>query len=288
MKTLDLDYLKATLRPRPYNAHKGSMGTLFAVCGSYGMAGAQILSANAALRSGVGMLRVAVVKSIYPIFTSAVPEAVCLPMAENVEGKFSAESLDVILENAEKADAVLLGCGLGACPDTEKITLALLTENKTPLVLDADGINCVSKHIDVLGKKSCPVILTPHPGEMSRLTGKTVGEIEASRQETAEAFSRKYSAVTVLKGADTIVTDGRQSFISYAGNPGMAVGGSGDVLAGITGAFLAQKYTPLESACTAVFAHGTAGDHARDELGEISMLPRDIPNYLKEVFKSVE
>ncbi|MBQ9674288.1 MAG: NAD(P)H-hydrate dehydratase [Ruminococcus sp.] len=287
MKEINFDYLKEKIKPRPYNAHKGSMGCLFSVCGCYGMAGAQILSATGALRSGIGLLKLAIVDSVYPIVAPAVPEAVYLPMQANSEGRFSAENIAAITENANSANGVLVGCGLGVCDDTEKIVTALLTENQSPIVIDADGINCVAKHINLLNEKSCPTVLTPHPGEMSRLLGLSVREVEANRQKAAENFSREFSVVTVLKGADTIITDGEQTYISYAGNPGMSTGGSGDVLAGITASFLAQGYSPIESACIGAFVHGKAGDYARDNLTEISMLPRDIPNCLPKVFEKI-
>jgi NAD(P)H-hydrate epimerase len=214
-----------------------------------------------------------------------VPEAVYLPMESNKEGKFTFNNFEKILDTANSSNAVLAGCGLGLCNDTERLITSLVTQCTSPLVLDADGINCISKHINLLKEKSCPIILTPHPKEMSRLTGLSVKEIQNNRQETAESFSKAYNVVTVLKGADTIITDGTNTFISYAGNAGMATGGSGDVLAGIISSFLAQGYTPTESACIGVFAHGSAGDFARDDLTEISMLPSDIINYLPKVFK---
>jgi NAD(P)H-hydrate epimerase len=287
MKKLDFDFLKNTIKPRPYNAHKGSMGCLFTLCGSYGMAGAEILSSLAALRSGVGLLKSAVVNEVYSILAGIVPEAVYMPMNSNSEGRFSFENFPEILKAANASSSALVGCGLGVCNDTENLVTNLITQSKVPLVLDADGINCISKHINLLKEKSCPVIVTPHPKEMSRLTNLSVKDILNNREETAENFSREYNVVTVLKGADTIVTDGKDTFISYAGNAGMATGGSGDVLAGIIASFLAQGYSPIESACIGVFAHGTAGDFAKEDLTEISMLPSDLINYLPKVFKKI-
>lgn len=282
MITLDFNYLKSTIKPRPYNSHKGSMGSLFSICGSYGMAGAQMLCLNGALRSGVGMMRTAVIDSIYPIVANNVPEAV-YTIFEGKDGKFSYRDIEKLTDIADKSNATLIGCGMGINDDTDKIVCHFIQKYDKPLLLDADGINCISKHIHLLGRKTCQVVLTPHPGEMSRLTGLSVEEIEKDRQGVAETFSRENDVITVLKGADTIVTDGNNTYISYAGNPGMATGGSGDVLAGIIGSFMAQGYTPLESACIGVFAHGKAGDFGKEELGEISLLPRDIPDYLSKV-----
>lgn len=296
MNKIDFDFVNCKIKPRPYNAHKGSMGCLFSVCGSYGMAGAEILSAKSALRSGVGLLRLAVVDSIYPIIAGVVPEAVYIPLAGNDNGTFSRNNIKIILKNAEKSSAILVGCGLGVNNDTNELVTAILNyaeENRKPILIDADGINCISKHIHLLmnfkDKDPCDfnIVLTPHLGEMSRLTGLTVKDIEIDPQAAAESFSKEYGVITVLKGADTIVTNGEQTYISFAGNPGMATGGSGDVLAGIIASLLAQGYSPIESSAMGVFIHGTAGDYACDSLGEISMLPSDIIDFLPNVFKNM-
>lgn len=284
MITIDFDYLKKTIKPRPYNSHKGSVGTLFSICGSYGMAGAQMLCLNGALRSGVGMMKTAVIESIYPIVASNIREAVYTPF-KGEDGKFSYKDIERLTDIAESSNATLIGCGMGVNDDTDKIVCHFVQKYDKPLLLDADGINCISKHIHLLSRKTCDIVLTPHPGEMSRLTGLSVAEIESNRQGVAEEFSKENNVITVLKGADTIVTDGDNTFISYAGNPGMATGGSGDVLAGIIGSFMAQGYSPMESACIGTFVHGKAGDFAKEKLGEISLLPRDIIKYLPEVLK---
>ncbi|MCH5202542.1 MAG: NAD(P)H-hydrate dehydratase [Oscillospiraceae bacterium] len=296
MNKIDYNFLKSIIKPRPYNAHKGSMGCLFSVCGSYGMAGAEILSAKSALRSGVGLLKLAVVNSVYPIIAGVVPEAVYIPLEGNAKGTFSRSNIKEILKNAQKSSAILVGCGLGVNNDTKEVVTAILNfakENRKPILIDADGINCISKHIHLLknfkDKDSCDfnIVLTPHLGEMSRLTSLAVKEIETDPKAAAEAFSKEYGVITVLKGADTIVTNGEQTYISFAGNPGMATGGSGDVLAGIIASLMAQGYSPLESSAMGVFIHGTAGDYACHSLGEISMLPRDIIDFLPNVFKNI-
>ena len=288
MTELNFDFLKNTLKPRPYDAHKGSMGSLLSICGSYGMAGAQILSARSALKSGLGMLRLLTVDSVYPIVASVVHEAVFLPQKASEKGTFSGESIPTITKNIKNSDAVLVGCGLGVNSDTQEIVDYLVLNSSVPLLIDADGINCLAKHIHLLKDKVCDIVLTPHPGEMSRLTGLTVKEITSSPQSVAEDFSREYGVVTVLKGADTVITDGKNTFVSRAGNPGMATGGSGDVLAGVIGSLLCQGYSPIEASACGVFIHGTAGDFAKEDLGETSMLPSDVIDYLHKVFKQVE
>lgn len=288
MREVNFQFLKKTIKPRPYNAHKGSMGCLLSVCGSYGMAGAEILSGQSALRTGVGLLRMMIVNSIYPIVSSVLPEAVYIPVKGNSKGTFSTDDIEIIMENLRKSQGVLVGCGLGKNEDTVSIVKSILKTSNVPMVLDADGINCIVQHIYLLKEKSCPVIITPHLGEMSRLTGLSIGEISQNPEKIAKNFSCEYGVITVLKGGDTIITDGKETYISYAGNPGMATGGSGDVLAGIVASLLAQGYTPMESACAGVFIHGTAGDFAREKYGEASMLPMDIVDCIYKVFKSIE
>ena len=288
MTELNFEFLKKTIKPRPYNAHKGSMGALLSICGSYGMAGAQIMSARSALRSGVGMLRLLTVDTVYKVVAPVVHEAVFLPQKANEMGTFSRDSIPTITKHMKVSNAVLVGCGLGVNSDTQEIVDYLVLNSGVPLLIDADGINCIAKNIHLLKEKVCDIVLTPHPGEMSRLTGLSVKQITNSPQSVAEKFSREYGVVTVLKGADTVITDGENTFISRAGNPGMATGGSGDVLAGVIGSLLCQGYSPVEAAACGVFVHGTAGDFAREDLGETSMLPSDVIDYLHKVFKQVE
>lgn len=288
MKEINYQFLKNTIKPRPYNAHKGSMGSLLSICGSYGMAGAEILSAKSALRTGVGLLRLLILKSVYPIVAQVVPEAVFLPVDNGDKLSFSMKNIDTINENIGKSKALLIGCGLSHNEDTENLVQYIVKNCKIPMVLDADGLNCISNHINLLKEKSCDIIITPHPGEMSRLTGLSVKEISANPQKVAEDFTREYGVVTVLKGADTVISNGEETYISYAGNPGMATGGSGDVLAGIISSLLAQGYSPTDSACCGVFIHGSAGDEAKKVLGEASMLPSDIVDNIYKVFKNIE
>ncbi|MGN1126799.1 MAG: NAD(P)H-hydrate dehydratase [Ruminococcus sp.] len=288
MTELNFEFLKKIIKPRPYNAHKGSMGALLSICGSYGMAGAQIMSARSALKSGLGMLRLLTVDSVYSIVAPVVHEAVFLPQKASEKGTFSRKSIPAITKNMKNSDAVLIGCGLGVNSDTQEIVDYLVLNSGVPLLIDADGINCIAKHIHLLKEKVCDIVITPHPGEMSRLTGLSVKQITNSPQSVAENFSKEYGVVTVLKGADTVITDGENTFISRAGNPGMATGGSGDVLAGVIGSLLCQGYSPVEAAACGVFIHGTAGDFAREDLGETSMLPSDVIDYLHKVFRQVE
>ncbi len=270
------DIIKKPVFPkRRHNSHKGTFGTAFLICGSYGMAGAAILAARAALRSGVGIAKCLLCEGIYAPFTAAVPEAVCIPISQALTGslKYSAD----ISEFIEGASALLFGCGVSQNGDTLKILSDIIEKSAIPTVIDADGINLLSLHIDLLKKSKAPIILTPHPAEMARLCGCTVKEIEADRIGKARHFATLYNCVLVLKGANTIVaTPNGEIAININGNTGMATGGSGDVLAGILVSLLAQGFSIAEAAKAAVFLHGEAGDKAAARKGERAMLPSDI------------
>ena len=266
----DKNTVKKAVPPRPDDANKGTLGSLLSICGSYGMAGAAMLAGKAALRSGVGLLKCALPKSIYPIAASGLWESVFFPLAETQSGALSADNFKLLLKEAQKSSAVLFGCGLSANPETRTLVRKMIKFCETPMVLDADALNC-----------------TPHPGEMGRLTEKTPAEVNSDRENTALMFAEKYRVITVLKGAGTLIAspDGRM-IQNTTGNSGMATGGSGDVLAGITGSLLAQGAKPFDAAAAAVYIHGLAGDIAAEKLGKISMLPTDIIENLPQAFKS--
>ena len=260
---------------RKRNSHKGSYGTAVMFCGSYGMAGAGILSARACLRSGVGIAKCVMPKSIYEILTCAVPEAVCNIAEETKNGGFKG-NID-IKTFLYKASAVLVGCGIGNNKHTQKLVKRIVLESKVPLVIDADGINALVSNINVLKKTNASIIITPHPAEMARLTNKTVAEIEQNRVKTVIDFSKEYGCFTVLKGANTIVaTPDGQVFFNTCGNAGMATGGSGDVLAGIVVSYLAQGMDILTAVKNAVYIHSATADKVAKEKGERALLPSDI------------
>lgn len=288
MKDFNLEILKENLPKRPDDANKGTMGTLLNISGSYAMAGACTLSSLSALKSGVGLLKVALPKSIYPIVASSVYEAVFLPVCDSDSGTVDNNSLDFLLDNAKKSSAVLLGCGLKLCDETIEFVRDFVTACVTPMLIDADGINALSLNINVLSEKNSPVVLTPHPKEMSRLTGLSVEYIQSNREKVATDFAKKYGVVLVLKGKDTIVTDGNRIFINPTGNSGMAKGGSGDVLSGIISSLMAQGISVFEASCIGVYIHGLSGDYAAKELSKTSMLPRDIIEFLPKAFKAFE
>lgn len=279
------DYLykttHAVYKKRPKNAHKGTFGTALTFCGSYGMCGASVLSAKSALRSGVGILKAAVCDKNYSAFTSCVPEAVVSLFKTDSDGFADIpEERTVSLLNS--ADAVLFGCGTGRSDKAVKALKAIIKNSEIPMVLDADGINILSQDINIIRERKAPLIISPHPKEMSRLTGLSVLEIENNRIKAAADFAENYKVTVILKGANTVVacSDG-EIFINTTGNSGMASGGSGDVLSGIIVSLLAQGYSEKDAAVTAVYIHGLAGDFAAKRLTKRSMIASDIIEELK-------
>ncbi len=264
-----------TFKKRLHNSHKGTYGTSLLICGSYGMAGALMMAAKSALRSGLGIVKCIIPKSIYIPFTRFLPEAVCLPFKETRKGtiKFN---LKFLKKHINSADSVLFGPGIGKHKENLKILKFLLKTDK-PLVIDADGINALSERIDLLRQCKAPLILTPHPAEMSRLCKVPVSEIEANRPKLASEFAKKYGCTLVLKGSNTIVADSQGNvFFNVIGNNGMATGGSGDVLAGIVASYLAQGYSPIDAAKFAVYIHSFAADKAVLRRSQHALLPTDI------------
>lgn len=263
-------------KKRAKNAHKGTFGTALLLCGSYGMCGAEILAARAALRSGAGLVKAAVCDKNYAPFCIAVPEAVTVPVATDASGapELSDQQLSELLGSC---DSVLVGCGLGRSETAKRLVRSLAEQVRVPIIIDADGINAVCSDISIIKKINAPVILTPHPGEMARLCNTSVSDIESDRVGYARRFAAQNGCILVLKGANTVIAspDGR-GFFNTTGNPGMATGGSGDVLAGMIAGLLAQGEEPLKAACDAVWLHGNAGDLAAQKRGQRAMLPSDI------------
>lgn len=274
-----------SLANRPSDSHKGTYGTVLSVCGSYGMAGAAVLCAKATLRAGAGLVVCAIPRSVYPIIGGALPEAVFVPVAETERGTVTAHVSRETANWQKKARALVVGCGLGQGDAVESAVLTLLSEARCPVVLDADGINAVSKHILKRERETPPLILTPHPMEMARLLHCSVDEVQRDREGTAKRAAMLFHAVVVLKGHRTVVADEHGAvYVNDTGNPGMATAGSGDVLAGVIGGLLAQGLSPFEAAMVGVYLHGTAGDAAAKRVGIPSLLASDIVDGLCEVF----
>lgn len=277
MKETDRLLFNKVVFNRPDDSNKGTLGSLLCICGSYGMAGAAIMAGKAALRCGIGLLKIAVPKSIYPVCATNILESVYYPLEETSNGVISSKNTDFLLEMCEKSSAVVIGCGLSVCDDTKSLVQSVITNCKKPLVIDADALNCICNKPEILKNLKAPAIITPHPGEMARLLHSTPKAVNSNRENTAIDFAKKFGVVTVLKGAGTIIAspDG-EVYINHTGNSGMATGGSGDVLSGIIGSLLAQGAAPINAAAAGVFLHGTIGDLAAEKLGKISMLPTDM------------
>lgn len=279
------ELVRRALPVRSSSSHKGTYGTLLSVCGSLGMAGAAIMSASAALRCGAGLVKLALPKSIYPIVAGVLCEPVFVLLNETNKGTLSKQCQARLLCELKLATACLVGCGMGCDSDTQLLVDGLLEQAKIPLVIDADGINALCANIDRLKAAKAPVILTPHPGEMARLVGTTTAQVQANRLECARQFVQEHQVILVLKGANTLVAlpDGRV-FVNRTGNPGMARGGSGDVLAGMIASFAAQGIAPEDAALCGVYLHGLAGDRCAAERSQMGMLPTDMIRQLPGLF----
>jgi NAD(P)H-hydrate epimerase len=272
--------------PRPPDAHKGSYGHLLVVAGSVGKTGAAALAGRAALRSGVGLCTIATPASQQPIVAALGLEYMTEPLAETVGRTLSLGARQRVLELAARTDAVALGPGISLDPETQELIRALVLEVDRPMVVDADALSALAGHLDVLDRAAGPRVLTPHPGEMARMLGTAVAQVQADRLEIARAFATRHCAWLALKGAGTVIAapDGHV-FVNPTGNPGMASGGSGDVLTGMVGAFLARGLDPLATVQAGCFLHGLAGDIAAGERGEEGLIAGDIAEAIAEAMK---
>lgn len=271
--------MKALIPKRSIEAHKGNCGRLFVVAGSRGMTGAAYLAARGALRSGIGLVTIGTPESERHIIACMLPEAMTASLKDS-NGVITEASIKTILEYANKADSVVFGPGLGQNGDMHSILKTLLSEYKGKLVIDADGLNALSKNCDILGGKACEVVITPHPGEMSRLTRLSTEEVQQNRVVVAAAFAKKYGITVLLKGNETVIADGSGKVkINPTGNPGMATGGTGDVLSGVVGAFLGQGLKTFDAAVLGAYIHGKAGDMAAEKFGIYGLVAGDVADY---------
>ena len=277
---LNHDAVLRLLPDRDVYAHKGNFGKILLLCGSRGYTGAAYLAAMGALRSGAGLVFLGVPESIYAIEAVKLNEAIVFPLPDR-DGMLSESAVPEILKRLPNMDAVLIGPGLGISPQTKAVVSAVLEQYAGPVVLDADGITLMAAHKDILRGRTSPTVLTPHAGEFARL-GYAVGE---NRGAAAESAARDLGCIMLLKGHDTVITDGQTTYINPTGNPGMAVGGSGDVLSGIITALIGQGMDPLESAAAGAWLHGAAGDLCAKAIGQYGMLPTDMLTHLPRLLK---
>ena len=270
-KRTSADLIRRCCPPRLQDTHKGDYGRVLILSGAEGFTGAPALAAKAALRTGSGLIFTGVPRAVYPVVASKLDAPMVLPLADE-DGKLSMDALPAILEKLRTVDACLLGPGLGRSADLDRLVPEIIRSCSCPLVLDADGINAVAGHIDVLRGATCPIVLTPHEGEFRRLTQDS----EKDRVTGAQALAKKTGCIVLRKGHETIITGGNKTYVNRTGNAGMATGGSGDVLAGILVSLLGQHVPPLEAAAAAAWLHGTAGDLAAADLGQYAMGPNDL------------
>lgn len=280
IRRLNHELVLSLLPDRNPWGHKGNFGKLLLLCGSRGYTGAAFFAAMGALRSGAGLVFLGVPESIYGIEAEKLNEPVIFPLPD-AGGRLSADAVPEILTRFTQMDGVLVGPGLGQSEGTLAVVRAVLEKAECPVVVDADGINVLSAHRDLLRGRKLPTILTPHDGEFARLGG-VIGE---DRMAAAAALAEELGCVVLLKGHETCITDGTDGYLNPTGNPGMAVGGSGDVLAGVITALLGAGLPPLEAAACGAWLHGAAGDRCAAELGQYGMLPTDMLSALPRLMK---
>lgn len=273
---------------RKPSSHKGEFGHLLVLAGAPGLTGAAALTCLSALRVGTGLVTLGIPQSLNHILEVKLTEAMTLPLPETEEHTLSPQALEKIIQFSKKCDAIVLGPGLSLNFQTGDLVKNLLRTLTIPLVLDADGINALRGEIEFISNYSGSLIVTPHPGEMARLTGTSVAEIQQDRIKAALELARRTGKIIVLKGAGTIIAEPEgECWVNTTGNPGMASGGTGDVLAGIIGGFLAQGMDTLTAVKLGVYLHGLAGDKAAEKKGEISLLAQDMIKNLAFAIRSL-
>ena len=289
LELVDEAVVRRALPPRPRESHKGDFGRLLVVAGSRGKPGAAALAALGALRSGAGLLTVATGRGAHAMIHAHCPEAMMEPLSETERGTLSRKALTPLLKLAADMDLLVVGPGLGQATDVSLVIRNLVEKVEATLVLDADGLNAFAGRADALrGTAARPRILTPHPGEMARLTGKTVRQVQRDRIGVCRRFAREHRCYVVLKGYRTLTaTPSGQVFANPTGNPGMATAGTGDVLAGMIGALVAQAREPLPGILAAIYLHGLAGDLASSHRGEIGMTATDLLAHVPEAIRAV-
>ena len=300
MKSPSVKELKAWLTKRPRESHKGRFGHLLILAGSRGMTGAAVLSAAGALRSGVGLVTLALAESQQNVAAAALPEAMTLGLPETSSGAVGAEAVSRIrTAHADRRfTALAAGPGLSTHGDTARALIGLLTTMSLPAVLDADALNLLALQARaevaaLFSRRRAPCVVTPHPGEAARLVRETTASIEVDRCRWAKNIAEEFRSTCLLKGARTVVTDGKRVYVNGTGNSGLAKGGSGDVLTGIIGGLWAQRLKMredddgFEAACLGAYLHGAAADAAVKEKTAYSLIASDVIAYLPKAFKKL-
>jgi NAD(P)H-hydrate epimerase len=286
---LDVESVRPLVKSRGRCGHKGHYGHCLIIAGATGRTGAASLVANSAVRAGSGLVTLAVPASLNPVLEVKTTEAMTLPLDDAGKGFLGGGNSEAILRATQGKDAIAIGPGISREPETIALVRRLVKEATLPMVVDADGLNAIAEDVAILDEKSAAaLVLTPHPGEMSRLSGLSISAIENDRISVARDFAVRYGVFLVLKGAGTVIaTPGGEIAVNGSGNPGMGSGGMGDVLTGIIVSLLGQKYLPAEACRLGVFLHGFAADRVAREKGEIGISATDVQEMLPLAYKGI-
>ncbi|MCK4261602.1 NAD(P)H-hydrate dehydratase [bacterium] len=285
---LTADDIRPILPQRRGDSHKGDYGHVLVLAGSTGLTGAAALTSLGALRSGAGLVTLGIAESLNPIMEVKLTEVMTKPLPETKDGTLSLKAEEGILRLVKKIDTLAIGPGLSTSEETSELVRRLITKVEKPMVIDADGINAISGNISILKNAPGPRIITPHPGEMARLIGRSKEEVQNDRIGISQEVAEETAATVVLKGARTIISDSESNvYVNPTGNPGMASGGMGDVLTGMIASFLGQGLGEIESAQVGVYLHGLAADIAREKKGELALIATDILDSLSEAIKQL-
>lgn len=274
---------------RAHDGHKGTYGKVLVVAGSRGMSGAAVLCGSAALRGGAGLVQVASPEDAQRAVAAGNSCYTTIPIRQHADGAFSEGAADDVVELGRAATVLAVGPGLGRSADVASLVRELLTGlSQLPAVIDADGLNTLSPFGDGFRGRPAQLVLTPHPGEFARLTGRSAPETPFERREQAAGFAARFGVVLILKGSGTVVTDGGRLYVNSTGNPGMATGGAGDVLTGLVAALIGQGLSAFDAAVLGTWAHGRAGDRAAAVLGQTSLTATDLIDHIPGVFRELE
>lgn len=288
--TVSADEIKAFFKKRDTESHKGTFGTVLVVGGSYEMPNAVYFASQGAINSGAGLVKIAFPAVAYSAIAPKTYEQILIPLESNKMGRISQNAIRRIEKELRKCSCVVIGCGMGNDEDAKAITEFVIENSEVPIILDADGINCLEDNINIIDRAKSTVILTPHPKEMSRIARVSVDSIQENRGAIVKSFTQAHKSILVLKGASTLVgsTEYEDIYVNNTGNPGMATGGSGDVLAGIIASFVAQGVDPFRSAIAGVNIHGAVGDKVTEKYSMMGNTPSLMLNELPLMLSKFE
>ena len=289
--TVNTEEVKQFFKKRDSTSHKGTFGTVLVIGGSYEMPNAVYFASQSAVNCGAGLVKIAFPSVMYSAIAPKTYEQTLVPLESNKSGRISPNSFKRLEMEMKKASCVLVGCGMGTDEDTKAVTKFVIENSEVPVVIDADGINCLKGNVDIIDNAKAPIILTPHPKEMSRITGVPVEQIQENRRDTVKEFTKAHNCILVLKGASTLVGSSayEDMYVNSSGNAGMATGGSGDVLSGIIASFISQGVDAFRSAIAGVYIHGMAGDDGSEKYSMMgntpSLILKELPTTLGKIEK---